>query len=220
MSYKNSHFWSLCVEIQFYIAIALIIFIFRKKGFLLIPFLGIFFTGLRILHGKEVSIETYYRVDEIISGACLALIYNNQNNYFVNYFKKNILQKLSPYILIILLLISSHEWGGLVNYFRPYFAALLVGITLYQKQTKLFLILTHPFLKYIATISYALYIIHPMLAYGFLDPNNTNDIMFKYLVQRPISIILLFILAHFSTFYYEKYWISLGKKLTKKKTLG
>jgi peptidoglycan/LPS O-acetylase OafA/YrhL len=215
LSYKNSHFWSLCVEVQFYVAIALIVFVLSKKGLILLPFLGIFITGFRIYHGKEASIETYYRVDEIIAGACLALVYNHQNNPTGLYIQ-NILKKSNPYILLVLLILSSHEeWIPPLNYLRPYFAASLVGTTLYQEQTKLYALLTHPALKYIATISYALYIIHPIVSYGWLDPNNTDSKFFKYFVQRPLSIIILFTLPHFSSFYYEKYWISIGKRLSK-----
>jgi peptidoglycan/LPS O-acetylase OafA/YrhL len=219
LDYRNSHFWSLSVEVEFYLAIALIVFFFKKRGLLLIPLLGILVTGLRVLHGKEISIETYYRVDEILSGACLALVYSSQNNRLGTYLQ-NVLKKANPYMLIVLLIVSAHEWSGFFNYARPYFAALLVGTTLYQHHTKIFSILTHPVLKYIATISFALYVIHPIVAYGWLDPNNTDSKIFKYFVQRPISIIILFTLAHFSTFYYEKYWISLGKKLSNSKKLA
>jgi peptidoglycan/LPS O-acetylase OafA/YrhL len=219
LDYRNGHFWSLSVEVEFYLAIALIVFFLRKKGLLLIPLMAIFVTGFRILHGKEASIETYYRVDEILSGACLALIYNSQNHPLGTYLQ-NVLKKANPYILIVLLMMSAHEWSGPFNYPRPYFSALLVGTTLYQHQTKLFSILAHPVLKYIATISFALYVIHPIVSYGWLDPNNTDSKIFKYFVQRPISIIILLTLAHFSTFYYEKYWISLGKKLSKSKKIS
>jgi len=216
LGYKNEHFWSLCVEVEFYLSIALIVFFLRKRGLLLIPLLGFFFTGLRILNGKEVAIETLYRVDEILSGACLALIYNSQNNGWGTYLQ-NFLKKVNPYVLIVPLFISCHEASGSFNYLRPYFAALLVGGTLYQNQNRLFSLLSQPLLKYIATISFALYIIHPIIAYGWLDPSYTDSKVFRYTVQRPISVIILFILAHCSTFYYEKYWISWGKKISKSK---
>ena len=34
---SGSHYWSLCVEIQFYVAIALLVSIFGKRGLLIIP---------------------------------------------------------------------------------------------------------------------------------------------------------------------------------------
>ncbi len=214
---NNSHFWSLGVEVQFYIAVALIVFFFKKRGLIILPFLAIFVTGLRILHAKEVSIETYFRVDEIIAGACLALIYNYKNHPLGKY-GQSLFKIINPYILLPLLFLSSHDWGGYLNYARPYLAALLVGSTLYQDNTKLYNFLTNAKLKYIATISYALYVIHPIIATGWLDPKITSNKLITYLVQRPISLLILLGLAHLSTFYYEKYWMRLGKKLSQKET--
>jgi hypothetical protein len=41
----------------------------------------------------------------------------------------------------------------------------------------------------------------------------------KY-IKRPLLFMVLFALAHLSTFYYEKQWIALGKKLSAKLKLG
>jgi peptidoglycan/LPS O-acetylase OafA/YrhL len=55
--------------------------------------------------------------------------------------------------------------------------------------------------KYIAEISYALYVIHPITAYGAMGDGSP---LVKYLIKRPVSLLLSFILAHISTFYFEK----------------
>ena len=65
-------------------------------------------------------------------------------------------------------------------------------------------------LAYIATISYALYIIHGGLEHTWLGD---GEKIIKY-VKRPLLFAATFLLAHLSTFYFEKYWIDLGKKLT------
>ena len=41
----TAHFWSLCVEIQFYVGIALLVSILSKRGLLLIPLICIAFTS-------------------------------------------------------------------------------------------------------------------------------------------------------------------------------
>jgi hypothetical protein len=35
-------------------------------------------------------------------------------------------------------------------------------------------------------------------------------------LKRPLLFAAIFITAHISTFYYEKWWIAFGKKLSKK----
>ncbi|HWB53188.1 MAG TPA: hypothetical protein VG722_03315, partial [Tepidisphaeraceae bacterium] len=95
-----------------------------------------------------------------------------------------------------------------------YVAALLVGSTLWTSETILNRILSGDFLKYIATISYALYVVHPLTMYGWLDEGLKIEL---YFLKRPISFALTFLAAHMSTFYYEKRWIKLGKKLTQHK---
>jgi len=112
--------------------------------------------------------------------------------------------------VFILLLISSHPEGAFMNYLRPYFAAIVVGASLYQKNTIIDIYLKHKTLAYIATISYALYVIHPILELTWLGEGDTVE---KYL-KRPILFVVLFFLAHISTNYYEKKWIQFGKRLT------
>ena len=59
---------------------------------------------------------------------------------------------------------------------------------------------------------YTIYVIHGILSNSWLGEGERLE---KYL-KRPLLLGITFALAHFSTFYYEKYWIKLGKKLTLK----
>jgi peptidoglycan/LPS O-acetylase OafA/YrhL len=67
-------------------------------------------------------------------------------------------------------------------------------------------------LFYLASVSYALYVIHGGLRYTWLGE---GEIMEKY-IKRPLLFAVLFVLAHLSTFYYEKKFISFGKALSLK----
>jgi peptidoglycan/LPS O-acetylase OafA/YrhL len=116
-------------------------------------------------------------------------------------------------VILILLLISCHPESGMMNYFRPYLAATLVAITLYRPNLFLVKFLHLKVLVYLASISYALYVIHPLLAHTWLGSGETLE---KY-AKRPLLFVMLFILAHLSTFYYENYWITLAKRITTKK---
>lgn len=202
----TAHLWSLGVEMQFYLCIALIFALLGQRGLLLLPALCLAVTAGRMLNGQTISIVTYYRVDEILVGACLALICERRLGTLLPQF----LEWANPYVLMGLLLITCHPHIDPANYFRPYIAAALVGSTIYQPETHLYRFLKTRSLAYIAQISYALYVIHPLTEYGWLG---SGDVLVKY-AKRPLSFLLTFGLAHLSTFYYENRWIEWGKRWT------
>jgi peptidoglycan/LPS O-acetylase OafA/YrhL len=205
-------FWSLCVEMQFYVAIALLFGLLGKRGLLFLPIFCVAVTLLRIYQGAAYdSIFTYQRIDEILAGCCLALVFQSKLEGVAPRF----LGWVNPYLVLGLLLIASHPFGGPIIYLRPYIAAVLVGSTLYQSETKLFSWLQSRPLVYIAAISYALYLIHPLIIHTWLG---SGDKLVK-LAKRPLAYLVIFALAHLSTNYYEKFWIDWGKRLTKKGSL-
>jgi len=205
----SSHFWSLCVEMQFYVGIALLFFILKERAFYLTIVLCILVTLYRVNSEVLIAINTYFRIDEILAGVIVAMAYNNKLGEWI----PRLFKWINPYYMMLLLLISCHPDSGFINYFRPYFAATLVASTLYNPPLKLASFLNMKILVYLAGISYALYVIHPLLAHTWLG---SGDVFVKY-SKRPLLFLVLFALAHLSTFYYEKYWISLAKKLTSKK---
>lgn len=73
----SAHLWSLCVEVQFYMAIGLVVLIFMKRGLWLVWPACLVITFLRVRAGASgyISIVTHQRVDEILSGACVATIF-------------------------------------------------------------------------------------------------------------------------------------------------
>lgn len=210
----TAHLWSLCIEMYFYLGIALIFAALGQRGLLiLLPALCLAVTATRIWQGIPISIITYYRVDEILSGACLALILVGRLGEYLPRF----LGWVNPYMLLGLLLLSCHPALIPANYLRPYLAAALVGATLYQSEAKMLGWLKTRALIYLATVSYALYVIHPLTLHGWFESGGT---IIKYGVKRPLSFLITFALAHLSTFYYEKHWIALGKRWTSKATIA
>jgi peptidoglycan/LPS O-acetylase OafA/YrhL len=204
----TSHLWSLCVEIHFYLGMAVLIGFFNKRGLMLIPVLLIAFTLLRAVNGVHYSMITHFRIDEILAGAMLALIYNDKLNSAF----RILISRASFTVTLVLLLFSCHPDSGFMCFLRPYFAALLVGTTLFNQSTSVAGFLQNKVLFYIATISFALYVIHPFLMTTWLG---TGDDLEKY-AKRPLLLAVLFLCAHLSTFYYEQKWISLGKWLSLK----
>jgi peptidoglycan/LPS O-acetylase OafA/YrhL len=201
----TSHIWSLCVEVQFYVVVAFLVAVFGRRGLMLLPILCFAITLYRVFHEVHVNINTYYRGDEILAGCILALVYENRFGEM----PRKLLGQANQLLLFVLLLISCHPASGFMNYLRPYLAATLVGATLLNSRTRLASTLDNRILYYIAAISYALYVIHPLLAHSWLGSGSGLE---KY-IKRPLLFMVLFALAHISTYHYEHRWIRLGKRL-------
>ncbi len=205
----TSHLWSLCVEIQFYISIAVVVLISGRKGPWLVWPACLAITLLRIGNGAYISLETHLRVDEILSGACTATLLGT------------IASKRSPRLLPLWLgaaalmwAISSHPSAGWFQYFRPYATALMLFLTLKYGIANPKTILSSAPAKYIATISYALYVVHPATAHGWMSE---GGVIAKYLLKRPASFCLSFFFAHLSTFYWERPWQMAAKRWIEKR---
>lgn len=203
----TEHFWSLCVEVQFYAGIALLFAFFRRQAIFIVPIICIGFTLLRVINGMTVSVVTHYRVDDILAGSLLAISFSKESSFVINRF----LGRVNPIFLAFLLLPASHEHAGFISYFRPYIAAALVGATLFQPEHKISKLLVNRFFAYIASVSYAVYVIHPLMAKTWLG---SGDLLEKY-TKRPLLLAAVFALAHISTNFYERKAIKLAKYLTK-----
>ena len=194
----NSHFWSLCVEVHFYVAIALVAVIWRKRGLWLVWPACLIVTMLRINDGAYLAIQTHLRVDEILAGACVATLYKSSWAGCTKY--PTVLAGLAT----VLWFLSGGPDTGWFQYLRPYATAILLVVILCQGNTLLAALLSSRPMRYIAAVSYALYVVHPVTLYGWF---NQGSIVDRYLLKRPISFIITFAVAHFSTFYWEKYWM-------------
>ena len=196
----TAHFWSLCVEMQFYAAIALVYGLFGRRAlYWVLPLGCIVFTALRVHDGEYVSIVTPYRVDEILAGGMVALVYAGDFRRWLG--------RMHPLVILVLFGLSTYEAFGMVNYFRPYLAALLVGSTLVRRTVLTPLLVTRS-LAYIAEISYALYVWHPLVADNWLSSGSK---LVRYM-KRPLLIAAVFACAHASTFWYEKRWVAAGRR--------
>jgi len=200
----TGHLWSLSVEMQFYMVAALLCALLQRRGLLALPFLCLAVTANRIAHGEILSIVTWFRVDEILAGATLALLMHLPGSERL----RRLLLPLNPYLLMALLLAASHDRFPWLDYARPYIAASLVGCTLVRERGALSTVLASRFLRYMAKISYALYVLHPATAEGWLGRGSS---VVKY-AKRPLCFALAFLGAHLSTNYYERYWIGWGKQ--------
>ena len=204
----TGHYWSLCVEVQFYAMIALLTLTLGQRSLRILPVLAVAVTLFRLWHHKEMAINTQYRIDEILAGCTLALFLHRFDRIepvrFIG---------LAPLVGLPLLVLSAHPDGGPLYYLRPYIATLLVGSTLFAAQhTATARLLASRPLAWLAKISYALYIIHGCLMFSWLGTGSTT--LVKY-AKRPLLFLVTFGLAHLSTRYFESYFIDLGKRWTR-----
>jgi peptidoglycan/LPS O-acetylase OafA/YrhL len=161
-------------------------------------------TGYRVSQHALMDISTPLRVDEILAGCTLALAWR---------FKPGLLAargwRLAPFALAPLLVAAGHDALPALNYLRPYIAATLVGSALGLAPGNRFRqFLASRILRYIAEISFALYVVHGCLMASWL---NDGDKLVKYL-KRPLFLAVTWLLAHVSTRYYEAWFIRLGRR--------
>jgi peptidoglycan/LPS O-acetylase OafA/YrhL len=96
-------------------------------------------------------------------------------------------------------LFSGHDLAGPLNYARPYLVAAMVGCSLYSAPALLSAIFTSSIARWIAQISYGLYVSHGMLAETWLG---SGDAITKY-AKRPLLLGVTFFAAHLSFKYFE-----------------
>jgi peptidoglycan/LPS O-acetylase OafA/YrhL len=202
------HFWSLNVEMQFYGAIASLFLIFGRRAVYLLPVACFAITAYRIKTGAHIDISTLRRVDEILAGCVLSLIFSKILGEKLTL----LLTRCNTYFAIFIFLVCSHPESGFLNYFRPYAAALVIGSTLYGQRKFLDAILASSVLRYIATISFALYVTHGVLMHTWFA---SGEKWVKY-AKRPLLLVATFVFSHISTFYFERHFIAFGNKFSAK----
>jgi peptidoglycan/LPS O-acetylase OafA/YrhL len=200
----TQHFWSLCVEMQFYFMVALLVLTLGRRALYALPAIAVAVTLYRASMHYPLDIRTDKRIDEILAGCTLALAWANRPTWFHKEWLRFV-----PLLLAPLLIASAHGSLPQLNYLRPYIAAALVGSTLgLSAGHGLQRLLSSRTLRYVAEISFALYVVHGCLVASWLD---TGDRVVKYM-KRPVLLGLTWLLAHLSSRHYEAYFIGLGKR--------
>lgn len=198
-----SHLWSLCVEMQFYLAVALAVGIGGRRALWLVVPAAMIVTGLRIDAGVISNINTHLRVDEILAGGWLALISVHFGDHIKTWLASGARAAAVIIVLALLFMASAHDHGGWLVYIRPYLSMALVGAMMHCNLRSLLNILESRPARYIARISYALYIWHPLMVFGWMNAGSTLE---RYLMKRPVSWVLTWAVAHMSTYFWESRW--------------
>jgi peptidoglycan/LPS O-acetylase OafA/YrhL len=201
----TDQFWSLGVEVQFYLFIGLLFWMLGQRALALLPFVCIAVTLGRVCAGETTSIRTIYRVDEILTGASMAYLLHSGSSTHL----RRALRGINPAIPVALLCLGSYHGLAPLQYLRPYFACIAVGTTLFHEGTWWSRFLESRPLVYLAAVSYALYVWHLMTTVGWFHQGSKVMIYAK----RPLGLAITFLIAHLSTFYWERYWTGVGKRM-------
>ena len=206
----TEHLWSLCVEVHFYIFVTVLAAVGGRRALTLVWPCCLAITALRIMEGAYIDVATHLRMDEILAGACIATLPTSRLRA----------KATSPLLWVLAAGAwagTSHPDSGWLQYLRPYAAGLLLAATLSQPPNRLIAVLSSRLLRYVAAISYALYVIHPLTAHGWW---NDGSVWQRYLFKRPLGFAFTLAAAHLSTFYWEKTWMQMARSWIRSRRAG
>jgi len=206
----GGHLWSLCVEVQFYVGVAILVALGGRRALYVLPMLAIAVTINRIVQGQTANIVTWLRIDEVMAGATVALIYAGH----LGEGARRALSGANFYLLLIVMIVCCYFLYTPLGYARPYAVAAVVGVTLWHAPRWLEALFASRVARYIAEISYALYVTHGMLTATWLGGGDTVE---KYVKRVPL-LLLTFGLSHVSTFYFERRFTDWARSLTRRNT--
>lgn len=201
------HYWSLCVELQFYALATLLLCLRPTLALKVVPLLLLAMTAYRISSGAGAGSLTWYRIDDILAGFTLAIAMSPA-------YRMRATRLLSrPTMLwgaatLLCLACTLRAEGNPFNFLRPYAAAAWVGTLLCQPKASPARLLSRPGWAYLATVSYAVYVLHVPLSATWLG---TGDTLEKYL-KRPLLLAVVFALAHLSTWHFEQRFNQWGRR--------
>jgi len=197
------HFWSLNLEMQFYLFSAILIGFNRNLVWVIFPVLLLAVIGIRINDGVMAGSLTIYRADDLLAGACAALLFMHPRISALAGrlgFGHWVLTVTMLVGLVLSTLLLKDYPGNPFLYMHSIFLLGLLVSLIFNKTERINRLLTSRPLVYVASISYAIYLWHMPLAATWLG---SGDLLEKYL-KRPLLMACVFAVAHLSTFTIER----------------
>ena len=126
------HFWSLCIEVQFYLLAAVLLWLRVRAIGWLFPALLLAVTVMRVTHLSTTGSITWFRADDLLAGACLALLMQSRHAPLARALLGR--PAVIPLALLMLLACSliSHHSVYPLSFLRPYAAAVFVCALMVQ----------------------------------------------------------------------------------------
>lgn len=208
-----AHFWSLAVEEHFYLIWPLVIFVSNSKNIIKIALLIIIFAFLLriffIINNLDVFYFTFTRFDELALGSIFSILeFNGQ--------LKKIKTKLFLQLITLIIIPTLILWGfytgqqnkivqvikfNLLSFFYFFTIGYVINMSDDNVIKKL---LKMKFFSYSGKISYGLYVYHP-LCFIIYNKYFHTEILLDFM----LSFILTYLVATFSYFTFENYFLKL-----------
>jgi peptidoglycan/LPS O-acetylase OafA/YrhL len=198
------HLWSLCVEMHFYLALGVVVLISGQRGIWVVWPACIAVMVLKIIAGNSYPYATHLRLDELLVGACIATVYP--------LIKNRTSSVVFVLIAAIVCAITASPYASWAQYFRCYAVAILMASVLCHSNTWLSRLLASRSMAYIASISYALYVIHYATIQGWMHEGDRTTRMIK----RLLSFLITFFAASLSK-HWEIMWQTLAKNFIRRR---
>ncbi len=208
----DAPFWSLCVEMQFYLFVALVAALFPRRWTIFVPVAALAVTLARIVTHTDISIVTWLRVDEILAGGILAIVVARRGENGAARGGETARGVLF-FCLAAGLFLACQPSKGWMSYLRPYLSAGVIGLTVFDPRRGLYRLLRTRVLRFVASISYSLYVLHSTMMIGWFEPASK---ILKY-ERRALGFPVLFFFGWVSTHFWERYWIGFGKWLIRRR---
>jgi len=223
------HFWSLCVEEQFYLLWPLAIWIIRDRRRLIQISMGLSLVAFAarcymVLTHSQFECETYivrllpFRMDTLLIGGVLALLLRGPASDVVLRSCRGVFIICS--IAAAAILLSNQPWGSpWVLTFGYTMIALasagLIGVTLRPGSLVYRLFLWKP-LRTIGKYSYGFYIFHYLFAAAWIQllvriASWTHSMVISGIVALTLNFCVTFLVAKFSYDFFEVFFIHLKK---------
>jgi peptidoglycan/LPS O-acetylase OafA/YrhL len=219
-------YWSIGVEEQFYLFWPVIIKKV-KKIFTTILVLTILLVLLKVVFryampGGEKSIVSIFlgitRFQSMMIGAMGAILYYQKNELFIKIVSHKLTQALA-WLVIVLLLFNRFHVASIIDNEIVTVVAVIIIIGQITEKNRLISLEGRVF-DFLGKISYGLYIIHPLLIFGFalLLKNVAMNAIAKYILVYVSVVLATVFIAWLSYTYFENWFLKLKSKYAVIKT--
>ncbi len=211
------HYWSLCVEEQFYLFWP---WINKKTNSLIIPIMCLIF----ILFGVKIWLHLFFpnsvmetiinatRFHCMMIGALGAVLYKKENKLFLKIADNKTIQ-FTCWIIVFMVAINKYHIASFVDNEIISVVALFLIIGQIRVKNRV-LNLETPILNFLGKISYGVYVVHPLLIFLFSKILNHLTIYtpIKYIAVYLIITSSTIIMSYLSYTYFESYFLRFKKK--------
>jgi peptidoglycan/LPS O-acetylase OafA/YrhL len=210
-----AHYWSLGVEEQFYLFWPWVIKKIKTPLPYILGFAFVLFSIKSYLHFKVPnslveSIINVTRFHVMMVGAFGAILYKNNSSLLIKIANHRLIQAVS-WLAILLTILNRFNVPSFVS--NEIIAAVALVLIIGQiNETNRLINLETNYFNYLGKISYGIYVLHPIIIFGFSYVVRFLDIespLAKYLIVYTSVLLLTILVAHLSYRYFERYFLNL-----------